>query len=104
MIGHLRGSLLAKQRYQIVLDVAGVGYQLRVPYSTSQLPAIGKELAQVRARRFIGHAAARPPWRGWGRRFPPKLPLSALLTTSTSGEKQARIHTDEHGHWSSFAI
>ncbi|MFB3154770.1 MAG: OB-fold domain-containing protein, partial [Candidatus Acidiferrales bacterium] len=39
MIGHLRGSLLAKKPYQIVLDVGGVGYQLRVPYSTSQLPA-----------------------------------------------------------------
>ncbi len=45
MIGHLRGSLLAKKPYQIVLDVAGVGYELRVPYYTSQLPAIGKELA-----------------------------------------------------------
>ncbi|MFB3140277.1 MAG: OB-fold domain-containing protein, partial [Candidatus Acidiferrales bacterium] len=31
MIGHLRGSLLAKKPYQIVLDVGGVGYQLRVP-------------------------------------------------------------------------
>ncbi len=47
MIGHLRGSLLAKEPYQIVLDVAGVGYQLRVPYSTSQLPAIGEKLALV---------------------------------------------------------
>ena len=47
MIGHLRGSLLAKKPYQIVLDVAGVGYQLRVPYSTSQLPAIGEKLALV---------------------------------------------------------
>ena len=47
MIGHLRGSLLAKEPYQIVLDVGGVGYQLRVPYSTSQLPAIGEKLALV---------------------------------------------------------
>lgn len=47
MIGHLRGSLLAKKPYQIVLDVGGVGYQLRVPYSTSQLPAIGEKLALV---------------------------------------------------------
>lgn len=44
MIGHLRGTLLSKKPYQIVLDVAGVGYELRVPYSTSQLPAAGKEL------------------------------------------------------------
>jgi len=44
MIGHLRGTLHAKKPYQIVLDVNGVGYELRVPYSTSQLPAAGKAL------------------------------------------------------------
>ncbi len=47
MIGHLRGTLLSKKPYQIVLDVAGVGYELRVPYSTSQLPAADKELTLV---------------------------------------------------------
>ena len=47
MIGHLRGTLLSKKPYQIVLDVAGVGYELRVPYSTSQLPGAGKELTLV---------------------------------------------------------
>jgi Holliday junction DNA helicase RuvA len=47
MIGHLRGTLLAKKPYRIVLDVNGVGYEVRVPYSTSQLPATGKELALV---------------------------------------------------------
>jgi len=47
MIGHLRGTLLSKKPYQIVLDVAGVGYELRVPYSTSQLPAQGSELTLV---------------------------------------------------------
>jgi Holliday junction DNA helicase RuvA len=47
MIGHLRGTLLSRKPYQIVLDVAGVGYELRVPYSTSQLPAAGKELTLV---------------------------------------------------------
>jgi Holliday junction DNA helicase RuvA len=45
MIGHLRGTLLAKKPYQILLDVNGVGYELRVPYSTSQLPPTGRELA-----------------------------------------------------------
>ncbi|MEE9197992.1 MAG: Holliday junction branch migration protein RuvA [bacterium] len=45
MIGHLRGTLLSKQPYQILLEVNGVGYELRVPYSTSQLPATGKQLA-----------------------------------------------------------
>ena len=47
MIGHLRGALLSKKPYQILLDVNGVGYQLRVPYSTAQLPANGKELSLV---------------------------------------------------------
>ncbi|MBI2956036.1 MAG: Holliday junction branch migration protein RuvA, partial [Acidobacteria bacterium] len=44
MIGHLRGTLLAKKPFQVLLDVNGVGYEVRVPYSTSQLPAEGKEL------------------------------------------------------------
>jgi Holliday junction DNA helicase RuvA len=47
MIGHLRGTLLSKKPYQILLDVGGVGYEVRVPYSTSQLPAQGKELSLV---------------------------------------------------------
>ncbi len=47
MIGHLRGTLLSKKPYQILLDVNGVGYEVRVPYSTSQLPAQGKELSLV---------------------------------------------------------
>jgi len=47
MIGHLRGTLLSKKPYQLLLDVNGVGYEVRVPYSTSQLPGIGKELALV---------------------------------------------------------
>ena len=47
MIGHLRGTLLSKKPYQILLDVNGVGYEVRVPYSTSQLPGQGKELSLV---------------------------------------------------------
>jgi Holliday junction DNA helicase RuvA len=47
MIGHLRGTLLSKKPYQLVLEVAGVGYELRVPYSTSQLPAAGQPLTLV---------------------------------------------------------
>lgn len=47
MIGHLRGALHAKKPYQIVLDVNGVGYELRVPYSTSQLPATGKTVELI---------------------------------------------------------
>ncbi len=47
MIGYLRGTLLSKKPYQIVLDVGGVGYELRVPYSSSQLPAKGQPLTLV---------------------------------------------------------
>jgi len=47
MIGHLRGTLLAKKPFQILLDVNGVGYEVRVPYSVSQLPTNGKELSLV---------------------------------------------------------
>lgn len=45
MIGHLRGKLLSKKPYQVLLEVNGVGYEVRVPYSTSQLPALREELA-----------------------------------------------------------
>jgi len=44
MIGHLKGKLLAKKPYQAVVDVNGVGYELRVPYSSSQLPGVGAEI------------------------------------------------------------
>jgi len=47
MIGHLRGTLLSKKPYQILLDVNGVGYDVRVPYSTSQLPGEGREVSLV---------------------------------------------------------
>jgi Holliday junction DNA helicase RuvA len=47
MIGHLRGTLLAKKPFQVLLDVNGVGYEVRVPYSVSQLPTNGKELSLV---------------------------------------------------------
>ncbi len=34
MIGHLRGTLIDKRPSQVLLDVAGVGYQVQIPLST----------------------------------------------------------------------
>ena len=46
MIGRLRGALVARQPPWIVLDVAGVGYELEVPMSTFyDLPELGHEVA-----------------------------------------------------------
>jgi Holliday junction DNA helicase RuvA len=42
MIGHLKGTLLEKQPPWLLLEVAGVGYELQVPMTTFyQLPLIG---------------------------------------------------------------
>ena len=47
MIGYLKGIIRAKKPFQVLIDVAGVGYEARVPYSTSQLPHVGEELALI---------------------------------------------------------
>ena len=48
MIGRLTGTLLEKQPPQIVVDVAGVGYEVDVPMSSFyNLPAIGEKVALV---------------------------------------------------------
>ena len=48
MIGRLSGTLLEKQPPQIVVDVAGVGYEVDVPMSSFyNLPAIGEKVALV---------------------------------------------------------
>jgi len=44
MIGRLTGTIIEKQPPQIVLDVAGVGYEVDVPMSTFyELPALGAQ-------------------------------------------------------------
>ena len=46
MIAHLRGTLLAKHPNQIVVDTAGVGYEVNISVPTfSELPASGSEVA-----------------------------------------------------------
>ncbi|MDP2433727.1 MAG: Holliday junction branch migration protein RuvA [Pseudomonadota bacterium] len=48
MIGRLTGTLLEKQPPQIVVDVAGVGYEVDVPMSSFyNLPAIGEKVVLV---------------------------------------------------------
>ncbi|MGD9842141.1 MAG: Holliday junction branch migration protein RuvA [Steroidobacteraceae bacterium] len=45
MIGSLRGKLVSKQPPQLMMEVAGVGYELDVPMSTFyDLPQVGAEL------------------------------------------------------------
>ena len=45
MIGLLRGKLLVKQAPNLILDVAGVGYEISAPMTTFyQLPDIGAEV------------------------------------------------------------
>jgi Holliday junction DNA helicase RuvA len=46
MIGHLRGAVLEKHPNQVVLEVAGVGYDVQIPISTySALPNAGDTAA-----------------------------------------------------------
>jgi len=48
MIGRIRGTLIDKQPPEILVDVAGVGYELQVPMTTLfQLPALGAEVSLV---------------------------------------------------------
>ncbi len=48
MIGRIRGTLVHKQPPDILVDVAGVGYELQVPMTTLfQLPALGVDVSLV---------------------------------------------------------
>jgi holliday junction DNA helicase RuvA len=42
MIGHLRGTVLEKHPNEVIVDVAGVGYEVQIPISTyTALPSVG---------------------------------------------------------------
>ena len=42
MIGHIRGTLLARQAPEILVEVGGIGYEVQVPMTTLyQLPELG---------------------------------------------------------------
>lgn len=46
MIAHLRGKLLTKHPNQVIVETAGVGYEVNISVPTfSELPAIGSEVA-----------------------------------------------------------
>ncbi len=46
MIAHLRGRLIAKHPNQVVVEAAGVGYDVNISVPTfSELPAVGAEVA-----------------------------------------------------------
>src|SRR6202522_4656915 len=46
MIAHLRGTLLSKHPNQVVIETAGVGYEINISVPTfSELPAKGTEVA-----------------------------------------------------------
>jgi holliday junction DNA helicase RuvA len=48
MIGRIRGNLVHKQPPDILVEVAGVGYELQVPMTTLyQLPELGSEVTLV---------------------------------------------------------
>ena len=45
MIGRLRGILVSKQAPELMIEVAGVGYELNAPMSTFyQIPDTGEEV------------------------------------------------------------
>jgi Holliday junction DNA helicase RuvA len=46
MIGHLRGTLIEKHPNQVIVDAAGVGYDIQIPISTyTSLPELGQSVA-----------------------------------------------------------
>jgi holliday junction DNA helicase RuvA len=53
MIGHLKGTILEKHPNQIILETAGVGYEIQIPVSTfTSLPDTGA-IASLRIHTYV---------------------------------------------------
>jgi len=106
MIGRIRGTLLTKQPPELLVEVAGVGYELQAPMSTFyQLPEIGTEVIlfthfNVREDAHQLFAFARASERALFRRLikisgvGPKLALTLLSGMSPDQFIQCVIHQD----------
>jgi holliday junction DNA helicase RuvA len=106
MIGRLRGTLVERGSAGVVVEVAGVGYEVAMPSGdVARLPTVGEEVvvhthlhvredqhalfgfASEDARDLFRHLIAGP---GVG----PKLAL-AVLTTLTPDQVRAAVHGDD---------
>jgi Holliday junction DNA helicase RuvA len=86
MIAHLRGRLLAKQPNQVIVDAAGVGYDVTISVPTySELPGVGSEVAlnihtHVREDQIALYGFLQPSEKRW---------FEKLITVSGIGPKLA---------------
>jgi holliday junction DNA helicase RuvA len=86
MIAHLRGRLLAKQPNQVIVEAAGVGYDVTISVPTySELPGVGSEVAlnihtHVREDQIALYGFLQPSEKQW---------FEKLITVSGIGPKLA---------------
>src|SRR6202051_1178852 len=86
MIAHLRGRLLAKQPNQVIVEAAGVGYDVTISVPTySEMPGVGSEVAlhihtHVREDQIALYGFLQPSEKRW---------FEKLITVSGIGPKLA---------------
>src|ERR1700732_3480490 len=86
MIAHLRGRLLTKQPTQVIVEAAGVGYDVTISVPTySELPGVGSEVAlnihtHVREDQIALYGFLQPSKKRW---------FEKLITVSGIGPKLA---------------
>jgi Holliday junction DNA helicase RuvA len=86
MIAHLRGRLLTKQPNQVIVEAAGVGYDVTISVPTySELPGVGSEVAlnihtHVREDQIALYGFLQPSEKRW---------FEKLITVSGIGPKLA---------------